>query len=623
MGDKINKFVDSFNDGLLKAIDVQKVKEDNFKQIRSEAIKITDTRLSSWPNDSSVKTIGDLLGYAFPAEGAIKKEPPAIIYNTGNPEFLEYMNDLKESDVIKKAYKDLKSSYFFNKKFQKLKELGGGQYWFDLFIAHTKFQMKRVNEMIKDVKSNTHDWVYSEYDSTIKDKMVADGLKTSDYPDYILFYVVFISQNRINNYNPINMPIDNLADERGGLEDDEDAFIKPSNKELRNSDLLYQAFLEAGDDYVGPYTKSFEDTKTPEPVISGTPSTVGLTPSTVGLTPSIAEEGEKVNDPLPASGMTPSKIPLIVNIPSDGFVINAKKDLPEFSIFVGSIPIDINSDVVGNDNSDIDVFDDSQTADDEYTEADFVGKEDNVADMSEYVNAMGFEESPTYTFSPLSIDGYDVREGGSGGGGGSGDTSTDAGGVASTVISKSHTGGYDKYDKETKEQTWKSDQITVVRESTGDIGVQGVMYYASKVIAVTLEQSWISQKEKPHTGKQPNENFRCIEAGSYGVGVKGYTMNDWLRTQFVKFPNTKFANGAISYLSTNPPGQAGICIHAGGHKGNSKGCILVAEDRKSNGNLVYGRKASDYVCTLIFRNDIKKIVVINEFNKGGTGLYKN
>ena len=251
-----------------------------------------------------------------------------------------------------------------------------------------------------------------------------------------------------------------------------------------------------------------------------------------------------------------------------------------------------------------------------------MGKEDNVADMSEYVNAMSFEESPTYTFSPLSIDGYDVREGGSGGGG-SGDTSTDAGGVASTVISKSHTGGYDKYDKETKEQTWKSDQITVVRESTGDIGVQGVMYYASKVIAVTLEQSWISQKEKPHTGKQPNENFRCIEAGSYGVGVKGYTTNDWLRTQFVKFPNTKFANGAISYFSTNPPGQEGICIHAGGHKGNSKGCILVAEDRKSNGNLVYGRKASDYVCTLIFRNDIKKIVVINEFNKGGTGLYKN
>lgn len=622
MGDKINKFVDSFNDGLLKAIEKQKIKEDKFNQIRSEAIKITDIRISNWPKDTSVRTIGDLLGYAFPAEGAIKNEPPVIIYNSPNPEWLEYMDDLKGSDVIKKAYKDLKESYFFNKKFEKLKGLGGGQYWFDLFIAYTKGQMKRASENIKDVKSNTHDWVYSEYDAVIKDKMTADGLKISDYPDYILFYAIFLDKNRINNNHSIYIPVDNLAEKRGGLEDDLEEIIKPSNKELRNSDLLYQAFLEAGDDYVGPYTKSFEDPKTPEPAISGTPSTVGLTPSTVGLTPSNVEEGENIKV-LPAAGMTPSKIPLIVNIPSDGFVINAKKDLPEFSIFVGSIPIDINSDVLGNDNSDIDVFDNSQTADDEYTEGDFVGKEDNIADMSDYVDAMGFEESPSYTFAPLSIDGYDVREGGSGGGGSSGDTSTDAGGVASTVISKSHSGGYDKYDKATKEQTWKSDQITVVRESTGDIGVQGVMYYASKVIAVTLEQSWISQKEKPHTGKRPNENFRCIEAGSYGVGVKGYTTNSWLRTQFVKFPNTKFANGAISYFSTNPPGQEGICIHAGGHKGHSKGCILVAEDRKSNGNLVSSRKASDYICTLIFRNNIKKIVVINEFNKGGTGLFKN
>jgi hypothetical protein len=626
MGEKITKFVDSFNDGLLKAVDEQNSKFSEFSAIRAEAIKVTTPRLGAWPNDPSVKTLGDLIGYVFPATGGIKNEPPAVLYGTSiNQDYLDYMTDTRNDD-IGKAYKDLTRTFYNNKIYSELKDHGGGQYWFDLFMAQFKFEKDAISVKIKEIKSNKNDWAYTAWDSVIKDKMVNDGLKVSDYVDYGLFYNCYLEDSDLNDNNAISMPVINLAGKRGGLPNDEDEFIKPENKELRNSDLLYQAFLEAGDDYVGPYTKLFEDPKTPEPTISGTPSVAGLTPSTTGLTPSVTDTANvAVNAALPAAGMTPSKIPLLVNIPSDGFVINAKKDLPNFSIFVGSIPVDINSDVVGNDNTDIDVFDDSQTADDEYSEGNFEGVE-NIADMSEFMDAASYEPSPTYTFSPLAIEGYDVNEGGAGGSGAGGSgLETDAGGVSSTVVSKSHTGGYDKYDRATQQETWKNDQITVVRESTSNMGVQGVVYFASKAIAVSLEQPWFSEKEKPHTGLEPNENFRCIEAGNYILGFRTSTTNSWLRTQFVKLKD--YPNGVIAAIgkddSTAPKGQRGIRIHAGSHKGHSKGCLLVAEDRQSNGNLVYTRKASDYIITLIYKFSLKKIVFINEFNKGGIGLNKN
>ena len=115
MGAKIDIFLKSFNDGLLEIIKKKELQKSNFDKAREEAVKISELRMGAWPNNSAIKTIGDLLGYSFPGDGSTQKKPNGNIYNVANPEYLTYLEDVKNSNpATAKLYSTLKDNFNFN-----------------------------------------------------------------------------------------------------------------------------------------------------------------------------------------------------------------------------------------------------------------------------------------------------------------------------------------------------------------------------------------------------------------------------------------------------------------------------------------------------------------------------
>lgn len=608
MGENITNFLNSFNTGLDTAIPKQDAKKAEFKSARDKAIAITGTKIVNWPDDPSVKTIGDLFGYVFPASGGVINRPPAIIYNSPNPVYVDFIQEMRSSPDIEKAYSDLEKSYRgFQYSWSKLKEKGGAQFWFDYFMYFAIEFFLTNTRLIENIKEDKYkSWEDAE------GLLTGDGSKPSHY-NAPAFEVIIWKNSSYNDYRGL----DNFLTDK-----------------FSTFDLLFKAFVEAGESYSGTYTneaktsgnlfKVLDVAEEPKPPSTGP---IGPTGSTVATGATGPTGSTVANEPIGVTGSTGATAssaikftPTIKGI-IDGFQITAKTDLPNFTIYVGDpekwpVKENIEEEVTAGNAEDFENIDGApDMLDDEYSEEPIV---DNIADMSEYYSSI--DDRPTYIDKEEVIDNTEKV----GTEGGNVDTKTESNGIKSTSVSKAHTGGYDKYDRATKEQTWKSDQLTLVRESTSEIGVQGVLYWASTAIAVSLEHPWVSKKTKPHTGAKANENVRCIEAGNYILRMKTTTSNDWLRKQFIKFPD--HPNGAITAVgkddSTAPEGQRGICIHPGGKKKDSLGCVLVAEKRKEDGNLFFDRKASDYVATLVYKHKLKSIVIINEFNTEGKGLNK-
>ena len=310
MGEKINNFVKSFNTKLSELVKKQVESDNEYKKLRDIAIKNTNIKIGKWPDtDPNIKTLGNLIGYVFPESRFSNfNEPPALTSNTPNPLYMDFITDLKSDKTIYDLYNQLKKLRGI-KNYVEYERKGGGQFWFDTFMYVFNKIVSKDDNFIKrsvdEIKKNTGNYVISRFDNKIKEGlwMANYGKKTSDYGDYIVFYSYLINENDLNNYRPIELSLINLAVERDGLPDNEDVIIKVENKDKRNSDLLYQAFLEAGDSYSGPNTKKIEDLNS-EPVkeqlkeankiedkkaileevpkaISGTPSLVTGTTSTV------------------------------------------------------------------------------------------------------------------------------------------------------------------------------------------------------------------------------------------------------------------------------------------------------------------------------------------------------
>ena len=375
---KITEFVNSFDDGLLKEIALQTSKKENFNKGREDAKKISDIKTIEWPNDPSVKTIGDLLLYVFPAEGSIRKEPEALLYNAPNPEFSSYLQEIRSSDAIKNAYDLLNKNYRFGEIYSKLKTKGGGQFWFDYFIYYTYEFYTKNSFFVRDLKKFVDDG--SEIDlvsdvngskslsSFVSDSFTDFGSKVEHYVIFELFDQIIYDDTEFNSYKGVYN------------------YLTYLDKNLNV--LLYQAFLEAGDSYVGNYTK---DLKSPLNFFDllddkvKVPEAIGMSPSNteaIGMSPSNTEAIGMSPSNTEAIGMSPSnttssKIKLIVDIPPEGFVISAKTDMPYFLIYVGNKP----DKIINSGSTAKDIFDDSQTADDEYIEGNFGGLEDDATEV--------------------------------------------------------------------------------------------------------------------------------------------------------------------------------------------------------------------------------------------------
>ena len=543
MGAKIDSFLNSFNDALLKAIDANTDKKANFDRVRADAIKISVDRSGNWPNNPSIKTIGDLFGFIFPAEGGIINEPKSVFKlgnsTSVNPEYLTYLEDVNN---FKKIYDDLKKYYIFGKRSNSLKEKGGAQFWFDHFMHFSYILFLKNDSFLKKMKDANED-----SSSDFYQLMPNGGSSVSYYNTFDIFDLAIYSDSNINESDGVNK------------------FI---TKNLSTDELLYDAFIEAGDSYEGPYTKDIKDPVNFFNLLDGDVPKIAT--EVIIASASIPEVTPVVATPSTIAATPSSKIPLVINGISEGFTIQAKTDMPLFSIYVGEKPLE---------SSNIDIFNDSVTADDEYIEADFSGIEDSVVDLSE--EFLSFPES-NVTYNDSS------------------NTSLDDPSIEKSMA---------KISDASKKETESDKQLTLIREATSsDKGVKGTMYFNGKVVALTLERPY-----NPPQNKKQGE--KCITAGTYNLSLDS-TTKDFIKKHYVKFPESDipvYRTGVAPRIN-NVPSQQGIRIHGGGNMTHSLGCVLVSTKRKSNGyDIVSEVAVTQYITKLINLKKIKNIKIINEF----------
>ena len=372
MGENITNFLNSFNTGLDTAIPKQDAKKAEFKSARDKAIAITGTKIVNWPDDPSVKTIGDLFGYVFPASGGVINRPPAIIYNSHNPVYVDFIQEMRSSPDIEKAYSDLEKSYRgFQYSWSKLKEKGGAQFWFDYFMYFAIEFFLTNTRLIENIKEDKYkSWEDAE------GLLTGDGSKPSHY-NAPAFEVIIWKNSSYNDYRGL----DNFLTDK-----------------FSTFDLLFKAFVEAGESYSGTYTneiktsgnglfKVLDVTEEPKPPSTGP---IGPTGSTVATGATGPTGSTVANEPIGATGSTGATTssaikftPTIKGI-IDGFQITAKTDLPNFTIYVGDpekwpVKENIEEEVAAGNAEDFENVDGTEDVlDDEYNEAPFVqdGPED-------------------------------------------------------------------------------------------------------------------------------------------------------------------------------------------------------------------------------------------------------
>lgn len=377
MPGNIKNFLDSFNENLTIAITKQEEKKNVFKTARDKAIKISDTRIGIWPSDASVKTIGDLLGYIFPASGGVKNEPQQLVSPAQpmmTPEYESYLEDRKSSDEIKKAYNDLDRSYGgFRYSLTILKDKGGAQFWFDYFMYFAlEFYLKDTTftDKVKKASLNKNSDIYG--------LIPGDGKATADYSTTELFEDIIWNNSEYNSYQ--------------GLQ----GFL---TRDLAADGLLYLAFVEAGENYSGTYTTEITTSKKglfkvldvaeepkPKTVTPTGPSASG--PSASGPSASGPSASEPISSSAStATGVTASGLlkPTFEGI-QDGFQISAKTDMPSFSIYVGdpkSWPKlgDVSEEELPEGGENFENIDGAEVLDEEYGEGGFKGEEEGPVDL--------------------------------------------------------------------------------------------------------------------------------------------------------------------------------------------------------------------------------------------------
>jgi hypothetical protein len=147
---KIQDFVDGYNSKLQVELNTEIDKQTIYKTARVQAIAITEINTSGWPN-SSITTIGQLFAYIFPnVDGGQKEFPQQSVGGQPNP---VYFNTLalfvgnQASATNKDLYNKLNKNYRSKLAIDRLNDAKefGGQKWFDNFMSSALSKMSSTN----------------------------------------------------------------------------------------------------------------------------------------------------------------------------------------------------------------------------------------------------------------------------------------------------------------------------------------------------------------------------------------------------------------------------------------------------------------------------------------------
>jgi putative chitinase len=140
---KIQDFVDGYSSKIQENINIQVEKQEIYKTARVQAIAITELNTSGWPT-STTTTIGQLLAYIFPKQDATIFEPnlpdDTIGGITVNPVYLNViaiLNGNQASPTTKELYNKLDkncNAKLLIDNYNRAKDFGG-QKWFDNFMS--------------------------------------------------------------------------------------------------------------------------------------------------------------------------------------------------------------------------------------------------------------------------------------------------------------------------------------------------------------------------------------------------------------------------------------------------------------------------------------------------------
>lgn len=178
-----------------------------------------------------------------------------------------------------------------------------------------------------------------------------------------------------------------------------------------------------------------------------------------------------------------------------------------------------------------------------------------------------------------------------------------------------------------KSQVSQMGKLVVIREYANKTRTAGTMWYNGRVIGFTVEDAVRSVKVMKSNGD--SANITAIPAGEYNVRLDK-TGNKGLIGNYVKFPEDNKANpyrepGVFARVGTSKDASVlvgegnldfgGIRIHNGGSEAASAGCIIYSDKRKEGGTLVNNLEHNHELTKLIYKDNINKIIVSNEFER--------
>ena len=155
---KIQDFVDSYALKIQESINTQTDRQNLYKTTRVQAITITEPNTSGWPN-TSVTTIGQLMTHIFPdVDGGVRILPESVTYGMVNQIYFDTMailNGRDSSSTTKELYEILSKNFTAKNIIKSLNSAKsfGGQKWFDSFMGSALGYMKTNSYTISDYKT--------------------------------------------------------------------------------------------------------------------------------------------------------------------------------------------------------------------------------------------------------------------------------------------------------------------------------------------------------------------------------------------------------------------------------------------------------------------------------------
>jgi len=174
----------------------------------------------------------------------------------------------------------------------------------------------------------------------------------------------------------------------------------------------------------------------------------------------------------------------------------------------------------------------------------------------------------------------------------------------------------EKLSSKSRSFAQSTQQLTLVREWTKGDRTAGTLWYGGKILGFTVEDAIRNTKLNGRT---------AIPKGIFNLTLDT-TGNESLKRNYVQFPGDnrqKFRSPGVFPRIGSDAGAvnlegyglnfAGIRIHNGTDEGWSEGCIIYSSKRNNDGTLLNDLGHCKALTKLIYDNDIKKIVVTNEW----------